>query len=179
MTRACVARAAARLEEGNRRGLEPFQAWNAAGVELIQCAEAHTYYLMVKSFIQSLELPQVRSMSSANQRILKCLSDIFALHHLVDRAGAFLEGGAVESSELREARAVLVALMKEVRREAVCLVDAFDIPDFILRSALGRKDGDVYRALWEWVEQNPANKNQDGVHPVYAKYLKQVLNSKL
>ena len=179
MARASVERAAARLEAEGRRGRDPFQAWNAAGVELIQCAEAHTYYVMVKSFIESLVLAEVRAMSAGNQRILKTLCDIFSLHQLVERAGPFLESGAVESSDLGEARHLLVSLLREIRPEAVCLVDAFDVPDFVLRSALGRKDGDVYRALWEWVERNPRNKDQDGVHPVYAKYLRQLLNSKL
>jgi Acyl-CoA oxidase len=36
-------------------------------------------------------------------------------------------------------------LLLEVRPDAVALVDAFGFEDYLLNSALGRKDGDVYR----------------------------------
>ena len=46
------------------------------------------------------------------------------------------------------------------RPEAVPLVDAFDIHDKILNSALGRYDGDVYRYLYEWALKAPRNKSE-------------------
>ena len=48
--------------------------------------------------------------------------------------------------------------MKTVRREAVPLVDAFDIPDPVLNSVLGRYDGDVYTHLLDWAKKAPRNK---------------------
>ena len=50
--------------------------------------------------------------------------------------------------------------MCPIRREAVPLVDAFDIPDAVLNSALGRYDGDVYRHLYEWAQKAPRNKSE-------------------
>ena len=47
-----------------------------------------------------------------------------------------------------------------IRREAIPLVDAFDIPDAVLNSALGRYDGDVYRHLYEWAQKAPRNKSE-------------------
>ena len=41
----------------------------------------------------------------------------------------------------------MVALLGELRPEAVSLVDAFDWSDFELKSTLGRYDGDVYRCV--------------------------------
>ena len=40
------------------------------------------------------------------------------------------------------------------------LVDAFDIRDEILNSALGRYDGDVYTHLYQWALKAPRNKDQ-------------------
>ena len=179
MARASVDRAVARLREGEARGCDQFDARNAAAVELVQCAEAHTYYVIVKSFIESLEKETVSRMSHDNQRILKRLSDLFSLHYVLTRSGAFIECGVLHSSDLVELRSVILSLLQEVRPEAVALVDAFDIPDMVLRSVLGRKDGDVYRAMWEWVQLNPRNKHRFGVHPVYRKYTKQLLKSNL
>ena len=43
------------------------------------------------------------------------------------------------------ARRGVYALLAQVRPDAVALVDAFGFDDYLLNSALGRKDGDVYR----------------------------------
>jgi Acyl-CoA oxidase len=39
-----------------------------------------------------------------------------------------------------------------IRPDAVGYVDAFGMSDYFLNSALGRYDGDVYRALYEWAQ---------------------------
>ena len=58
------------------------------------------------------------------------------------------------------ARSSLYSLLAEVRREGVPLVDAFDVPDEILNSALGRYDGDVYTHLYQWAQRAPRNKKK-------------------
>ena len=60
------------------------------------------------------------------------------------------------------ARSLLYSLLGDIRREAVPLVDAFDVPDEILNSALGRYDGDVYRHLYEWAQRAPRNRKKVG-----------------
>ena len=39
-------------------------------------------------------------------------------------------------------------------------MDAFDMPDEILNSVLGRYDGDVYTHLYEWAQKAPRNKKE-------------------
>ena len=71
-------------------------------------------------------------------------------------------------------------------------VDAFDLDDYALNSALGRYDGDVYRvcisphhltphhtaqALYELAQQEPLNKTVVG--PGYEEYIRPLLKSKL
>ena len=71
-------------------------------------------------------------------------------------------------------------------------VDAFDLDDYALNSALGRYDGDVYRvcahrsaqpasramqALFELAQQEPLNKTVVG--PGYDEYIRPLLKSKL
>jgi len=38
-------------------------------------------------------------------------------------------------------------LLGEIRPDAVALVDAFDFPDNILNSSIGRFDGNIYESL--------------------------------
>lgn len=63
-------------------------------------------------------------------------------------------------------RQFLYSLLADVRKEAVPLVDAFDIPDEILNSALGRYDGDVYTHLYLWAQRAPRNKKKVCLHKI-------------
>ncbi len=56
----------------------------------------------------------------------------------------------------------LYQMFKEVRKEAIPLVDAFDFPDKVLNSALGRYDGDVYNHLFQWAQKAPRNRKKVG-----------------
>jgi acyl-CoA oxidase len=60
-----------------------------------------------------------------------------------------------------------------VRPDAVPLVDAFDIPDGVLDSALGRRDGRVYEALWDAAQKEPLNGSQ--VFDGYWEHLKPLM----
>lgn len=51
-----------------------------------------------------------------------------------------------------------LSLYSEIRPNAVALVDAFDYPDQILQSCIGRYDGRVYEALYEYAKRSPLNK---------------------
>ena len=52
----------------------------------------------------------------------------------------------------------ILALLAELRVNAVALVDAFDFCDRFLDSALGRFDGNVYENLYKFALESPLNK---------------------
>ncbi len=97
----------------------------------------------------------------------------------------------MSSEQISLARDQLYSLLSTGRKEAVPLVDAFDFPDEVLNSALGRYDGDVYTHLYRWAQRAPRNKKKVHtlgysrpacrhqfflqVHDVYEKYLKGML----
>lgn len=56
-------------------------------------------------------------------------------------------------------------LLAAVRPNAVALVDAFDYPDAILSSVLGRYDGNIYEHMFEWAKRSPLNKTE--VNKIY------------
>ena len=66
----------------------------------------------------------------------------------------------IQNTQRGYIRSAIERLLDTVRRNAVPLVDAFDIPDFVLNSALGRRDGKVYEALWESTKQEPLNASE-------------------
>lgn len=53
-----------------------------------------------------------------------------------------------------------VDLLTELRPNAVALVDGFDYPDRMLNSCLGRYDGQVYDALFDYAKSSSLNKQE-------------------
>ena len=66
-----------------------------------------------------------------------------------------MTGGDVDGMRKR-----LFAIYEKVRVDAVTYVDAFDLDDYTLHSILGRYDGNVYEALYNWARASPLNKTE-------------------
>lgn len=58
-------------------------------------------------------------------------------------------------------------LLAEIRPNAVAFVDAFDYPDEVLQSCLGRYDGQVYQALYDYAKSSPMNEKEVYDIPVH------------
>ena len=86
-----------------------------------------------------------RSVSGQTCAVLKKLVALFGLTQFLSNTGDFLESGYISPAQAGLAREAHHQLLADLRPEAVGLVDAFAISDYLLDSALGRYDGDVYR----------------------------------
>jgi acyl-CoA oxidase len=53
-------------------------------------------------------------------------------------------------------------LLRELRPDAISLVDSWAFTDYELNSAIGREDGDVYTALLEAAKASPLNRTDEG-----------------
>jgi acyl-CoA oxidase len=105
---------------------------------------------------------------------LEALVEVFSLEQLKSSAGDLAEfditSGGADLRALRQDAQESLQKMAE-HGALVGLTDAFGFTDFELNSVLGRKDGDVYAALWKHVnERNPINKNR--VVPGWQKYIR-------
>jgi acyl-CoA oxidase len=90
--------------------------------------------------------------------VLKDVCDLFALYHMQQNAGEFVESGYLTGEHLGMLRQQIRALLGKLRVNAVSLVDAMNFSDRELGSALGRYDGRVYETLYEWAQQEPLNR---------------------
>ncbi|XP_066268563.1 peroxisomal acyl-coenzyme A oxidase 1-like isoform X1 [Branchiostoma lanceolatum] len=167
-----VHEAAAQLRSELQAGKDQADAWNATSVDLVKAATAHSQYFVVKNFAERLT---DSTLDSSISDVLTRLCQLHALHGLVTNSGDFLEDGYLTGTDIRQARRHINALMAKLRPDAVALVDAFDFPDGILNSVLGRYDGNVYEHLLEWAKASPLNKTD--VHQSYHKYLKPFLEA--
>lgn len=70
------------------------------------------------------------------------------------------QDGFFSSHQVSLLQSRLLTLLAELRPNAVALVDAFDYPDAVLDSALGRWDGNVYEALYDYALQSKLNEKQ-------------------
>lgn len=61
----------------------------------------------------------------------------------------------MSGAQCKLVKETILSLCKELKNEAVSLVDAFAPPDQILFSPIGRSDGDVYKHLYNTVTQAP------------------------
>jgi len=69
----------------------------------------------------------------------------------------------MSSIQLDQVQDGVLRLLPLIRPNAVALVDAFDFPDALLCSVLGRYDGQVYENLYSWAAKSPLNKVQVGI----------------
>eukprot|EP00731_Ephydatia_muelleri_P016497 Em0009g921a len=171
--RRMVAMAASRYDKALARGLKPTEAWNESTVDWTVAAKAHCYYVVLKAFHEAVDSSE---LSPSSHHVLKHLCAMFAVFGIVSCPGDFTADGYMSYNQLDMAREHTYGLLSQIRKEAVPLVDAFDIPDGQLNSALGRYDGDVYKHLFDWALKAPRNKEK--VHEIYDKYLKGLLKTK-
>lgn len=135
------------------------RAWTSLMIELHKLSRAHSQALVVSSFYEAVFVNPSSELSTVTQGILRDLFRLFALYTMDVEAREFSISGAVSEEELNALPARILELMTEkIRPNAVKLVDAWSVPDYLLDSALGRYDGAVYQDLFRRAhKENPLN----------------------
>lgn len=104
----------------------------------------------------------VNANSSENREtkpVREILADVILLHtlHFTTResryATIFLLHNVLTTAQMESLKRATQALAKKMRTNAARLTDAFSLPDFVLKSPLGRFDGDIYEPYFELVKR--------------------------
>ena len=132
------------------RGLTQDEAWQSSSLSLVQAAERHCYYFMFVKFMETVE-------ATKDEKVRKALGSVCAMYGLTQVVEGNGWGGIVDARDAEFAEECVAQVLNELRPEAVTLVDAFDIPDRILNSAIGRYDGNVYEELYKHARDSPLN----------------------
>jgi acyl-CoA oxidase len=111
-------------------GMDSFQAMNEVQDHLVTLARAHTERLLLEAFVDGIR----RAPTPGTSETLRTLAALFALERLEQDRAWFLEAGYFEPSKSEAIRAQVNALCGEVAEHAEFLVDAFAIPDTVLRA---------------------------------------------
>ncbi|KAH7443592.1 hypothetical protein KP509_02G041400 [Ceratopteris richardii] len=142
--------------------------------ELVDASRAHCELIVVTRFMEALK-KEISGRSVMKQ--LQTLCYVYALSLVTARAGDFLVTGYLSSKQLDLAKGQLRSLFRELRPNAVALVDSFNHSDYYLGSTLGRFDGNVYENLYNDALKDPMNASP--VTEGYEEYIRPVLKQQL
>jgi len=130
-------------------------------LEMMRMTYAHAYALYARFFyeqLQTLDREDVLHETMAAQYELFCLTVMDASYERGGGFGEFVAAGVLSPLDYGRISTAIKSLLKTIRPSAVGVVDAWNIPDFLLNSCLGRYDGRVYEALYEQTLYEPLNK---------------------
>ncbi|RKP37289.1 acyl-CoA dehydrogenase/oxidase [Dimargaris cristalligena] len=159
-------RSAALVAQLQRAMDQDHQTWNQSLVDMRRISQAHGQYTILYHFVKTMDVsttatPEIR-------RPLAQLWQLLALHTLVNDGGLTdcLEMGLLAPHQASWIRQRERELLTHLRPNAVALADAWAIPDYRLKSALGNYRGDVYERLMKGALHEPANH----MSPVVGRY---------
>ncbi|MDX2011085.1 MAG: acyl-CoA dehydrogenase [Myxococcaceae bacterium] len=130
-----LASAAQRLKKRLDAKVEPTRAFLDVQEHLVALAHAHVDRRALEAFDAA-----VRRASGDEATALGRLRELHGLCLLERHLAWFLEDGYLEAPRARAVRKLVPVLLREVRVDAVALVDAFGIPDVCLAAPIAFND---------------------------------------
>ncbi|GFR51630.1 hypothetical protein Agub_g14059 [Astrephomene gubernaculifera] len=112
--------------------LGSFHAWNKCLDHVLSLARAYVESVIYKTFLRAV----AGCVDPECRRSLKAMSDLFALR-LIEGDMMFRNDEYIAPAKAKAISRLVVALCSELRGQALNLVDAFAIPDHILRAPIG------------------------------------------
>jgi acyl-CoA oxidase len=129
-----LASAAKRLKRHLDEGMDSFDAFNVCQHHLVQTGHAYVERIILEQFQKQVEV----TSDEGCKRVLTKLCQLFALHHLDENKGWYLENGYMEGVKTKAIRKLVNQLCWEVRQDAVPLVNAFNIPEYLLSAPIAK-----------------------------------------
>lgn len=140
-----------------RRSLEEARSAGGKSIPLNIAAAEHWHWALV--FANSLEyIGSMASSKSVDPLVL--MYRITALDRIINIFADCIVDGSVESSALSLFRKTHQDLALQLRQNALVLVEAFGLPDEILRNPLVSRDGKGYERYVQKMRENRLNKTK-------------------
>jgi acyl-CoA oxidase len=133
---------ARRLKRGLDSGRDQFDVFNDCQDHVIEAARAHVDRLVIESFAAAID----RSQDPGTRALLDKLFDLHALSTIERERGWFFEHGRMTAPRAKAVTRGVNRLCREVRDDALLLVDAFAIPDQVLAAPIGTGEDTISAA---------------------------------
>jgi acyl-CoA oxidase len=124
---------AQRFRRGIDEGYDPFEVFRAVQNHAINAARAHMERLILEAFAAAVE----QSPQGPIRDVLNRLCDLHALYQIELDRGYLQEHGRLTGPRCKAVTRKVNDLCNQVRGDAEALVDAFGIPDQVLRAPIG------------------------------------------
>jgi acyl-CoA oxidase len=131
-----VASVANRFRRGLDEGHDQFEVFRAVQDHAANAARAHLDTVLLRAFIAAIERCEDQSV----RELLNLVCDLYALSNVEADKGFYQEHGRLASPRCKQITREVNRLCNEVRGRAAELVDAFGIPDEILRAPIGLRE---------------------------------------
>ncbi|RZF34333.1 hypothetical protein LSTR_LSTR008872 [Laodelphax striatellus] len=142
-----------RVEENRSLGKDTFTARNDSQVfygRTLSIAFIEHYAL--QTFLHFIE----NECNDQNQKaVLTLLARLYDAWSLEKHLATLYQGGYAQATAAKCLRDDILNLCSQVKSQAVSLADSLAPPDFILNSALGMSDGQIYKNLQAAIYRNP------------------------
>ncbi|KAF9138463.1 acyl-Coenzyme A oxidase [Mortierella sp. GBA39] len=120
------------------------QAWNTNQTELVRLADVHSWRYFLILYQQGINRHKHTPVYEMLRKMGQLLSTLVLQRHL----DLFLEEGYFNGSHAKMVRQLFLDQCKDLRKDAIPLIDAWAIPDFILKAPIGKYDGNIYPAYF-------------------------------
>jgi acyl-CoA oxidase len=133
-----TASVAQRFKRGLDEDYDPFEVFRAVQNHAVAAARAHTERVVLEAFARAVDACELGPVKDAIGR----LCDLYALHQIELDRGYLQEHGRLTGPRCKAVTREVNRLCDEVRGDGAALVDAFGIPDQVLRAPIGLRDPD-------------------------------------
>lgn len=135
----------------NKKRLGVFQAWNECIPKMVRLGRAYIEQFTLEEFVKTVDRHE---NDREIHHVLKMLCDLYALSVMQDNIGDFLD--LIKRNKAKAIGALVEQLCEDVREHAVSLVDAFEIPDYVLDAPIGLSKSNYQESILEYaVKLNP------------------------
>ncbi|WP_291786020.1 acyl-CoA dehydrogenase [Cecembia sp.] len=123
--RAILSSAAQRIKRHIDDGMDSFDAFNVVQHHLVNVSQAYIERVILENFQRKIQDMTKESCKT----ILTQLCQLFALFTIEKNRGWYLEQGYMEGVKTKAIRKMVNQLCWDIRKDAISLTDAFDIPE--------------------------------------------------
>lgn len=134
--RAILASAAQRIKRHIDDGMDSFDAFNVVQHHLVNVGQAYIERVVLEEFQKVV----METNDGDCKDALLQLCQLYALHTIEKNRGWYLEQGYMEGVKTKAIRKEVNQLCWEVRKNALALTDAFDIPESCIAAPIARRD---------------------------------------
>eukprot|EP01080_Neovahlkampfia_damariscottae_P004627 gene4627-8200_t len=125
------------------------ESWNNNLVDIIECSKINSLFFILKLVNNSIINISLKLKSTFSKLIF-----LYSLYNLYIERALFLQFKILKPNQVDEILNLIFLICNELKNDVVVLVDAFDLPDFIIKSEFGKFDGNIYENYFNKIKSN-------------------------